>query len=77
MNMKALANTAEDETVQPVSAKIRARIQQAKQRFHANDNISSFIAPGEIDALFDEVVVADRKLTRFWGEFQLKIDQGV
>jgi len=39
----------------PVSARIRARIQRAKQRFHANDNIAAFIAPGELEALLDEV----------------------
>jgi GTP cyclohydrolase IA len=41
----------------PVSARIRARLRAAKQRFHANDNISGFIAPGELDALVDEVAV--------------------
>jgi GTP cyclohydrolase I len=39
----------------PVSARVRARITEAKQRFNANDNISAFIEPGEIDALLDEV----------------------
>ncbi|PLK47625.1 GTP cyclohydrolase I [Uliginosibacterium sp. TH139] len=39
----------------PVSEKIRSRIQQAQHRFHANDNISAFIEPGELDALLDEV----------------------
>jgi GTP cyclohydrolase I len=39
----------------PVSARIRARINRAKQRFHANDNIAAFIEPGEIDLLLDEV----------------------
>jgi len=39
----------------PVSARIRARIQRAKQRFHANDNIAAYIAPGELDALLEEV----------------------
>jgi len=42
----------------PVSARIRARILEARKRFHANDNISAFIRPGEIDALLEEV--ADR-----------------
>jgi GTP cyclohydrolase I len=55
MNMMVSATTAEDDTALPVSARIRARIQQANQRFHANDNIASFIAPGETDALLDEV----------------------
>ena len=39
----------------PVSAQVRARLQQARQRFHANDNISAFLAPGELEALLDEV----------------------
>ena len=39
----------------PVSARIRARLTAAEQRFHANDNISAFIEPGELDALLDEV----------------------
>ena len=39
----------------PVSAQIRARIAKAKRRYHANDNISAFIAPDEIDALIAEV----------------------
>jgi len=39
----------------PVSARIRARIQAARQRFHANDNIADFLEPGELDALIAEV----------------------
>lgn len=39
----------------PVSARIRARIQKAKRRFHANDNISAYIEPGELEALQAEV----------------------
>ncbi len=39
----------------PVSARIRERIQRARQRFHANDNISAFLEPGDLDALLDEV----------------------
>ena len=39
----------------PMSVKIRERVKAAKQRFHANDNISAFIQPGEIEALLDEV----------------------
>ena len=39
----------------PVSARIRARILQAGQRFHANDNIAAFLQPGEIEQLLDEV----------------------
>jgi GTP cyclohydrolase I len=39
----------------PVSVKIRERIQAARKRFHANDNIADFIEPGELSALIDEV----------------------
>lgn len=38
-----------------VSARIRARLRKSKKRFHANDNISDFIEPGEIDQLVEEV----------------------
>ena len=39
----------------PVSQKIRERLQAARHRFHANDSISDYIAPGELDALMSEV----------------------
>jgi GTP cyclohydrolase I len=39
----------------PLSTVIRKRIQAKKARFHANDNISAFLKPGELDALVDEV----------------------
>lgn len=45
----------QEDTSLPISARIKGRIQRAKRRFHANDNISAFIAPGEIDALLEEV----------------------
>lgn len=38
-----------------VSARIRARLEKAQQRFHANDNISAFIEPGEMEQLLAEV----------------------
>jgi GTP cyclohydrolase I len=53
--MSNLAEHRRDDTTVPVSARIRARIQQAKLRFHANDNIAAFVAPGELDALLEEV----------------------
>ena len=37
------------------SSRIRARIQSARKRFHANDNISAFLQPGELDELLAEV----------------------
>jgi len=39
----------------PVSARVRERIQRARQRFHANDNIAAFLEPGDLEALIDEV----------------------
>ncbi len=39
----------------PVSAKIRERLNAAKKRFHANDNIAEYIEPGELEKLLDEV----------------------
>lgn len=45
----------DDDRNLPVSARIRARLLRARQRFHANDNISAFIRPGEIDELLAEV----------------------
>jgi GTP cyclohydrolase IA len=38
-----------------ISARIRARLEKAQRRFHANDNISEFIEPGEIEQLLAEV----------------------
>jgi len=46
-------NTGNSDT--PVSDRIRARLVAAKRRFHANDNISAFIEPGELEALQKEV----------------------
>jgi GTP cyclohydrolase I len=39
----------------PVSVKIRERLNAARKRFHANDNIAEFIEPGELEKLLDEV----------------------
>ena len=39
----------------PMSTLIRERIQAARKRFHANDNIADFIQPGEMEQLLDEV----------------------
>jgi GTP cyclohydrolase IA len=47
--------TPRDTAVQPISEKIRRRLQRGGQRFHANDNIAGAIEPGEIDQLIDEV----------------------
>jgi GTP cyclohydrolase I len=40
---------------EPISRQIRARLQKNGQRFHANDNISAYIQPGELDLLTREV----------------------
>lgn len=46
---------AEQENGIPMSVVIRQRLQAAKRRFHANDNIADFIEPGELELLLDEV----------------------
>ncbi len=38
-----------------VSARIRARIAEAARRYNANDNISEFLEPGDLEALLEEV----------------------
>jgi len=48
-------NPSDEDVGTPVSVKIRERIRAARKRFNANDNISEFIAPGELEALLDEV----------------------
>ncbi len=52
--------TAADDEGVPVSRRIRERLKASRERFHANDNISAFIEPGELEALQTEV--ADRML---------------
>jgi len=54
------AMNPDDDSARPVSERIRSRIVQAKQRFHANDNIAAFIHPGETDALIEEVATKMR-----------------
>lgn len=48
----------------PVSERIRQRLIAAGVRFHANDNISAFLAPGELDALQQEVEARMAELLR-------------
>lgn len=52
-----LADMKKDNSAEgtPVSVKIRERLHAAQKRFHANDNISEFIEPGELEKLLDEV----------------------
>ena len=49
-----------DSLVRPVSARIRGRIQRSGRRFHANDNISAFLEPGDMEALLLEVTARMR-----------------
>jgi len=48
----------------PVSEKIRARLIEAGQQFHCNDNISAYIEPGEREALVDEVAIRMEEVLR-------------
>ena len=48
-------NPSDEDVGTPVSVKIRERIQAARKRFNANDNIAEFVQPGELEALLDEV----------------------
>ena len=55
-NLRAIdAAHDQDDEGTPVSVKIRERLKEAQQRFHANDNIADFIEPGELEKLLDEV----------------------
>lgn len=53
--MKDVDTKTTEPTTVPISAQIRQRLQKAKQRFHANDNIAQYLKPGEIDLLLNEV----------------------
>jgi GTP cyclohydrolase I len=55
MAMDDHTDNADDDPNQPVSRRIRARLLRAKRRFFANDNISEFIEPAEMDGLLNEV----------------------
>ena len=52
-DLPAAADATDEGT--PVSVKIRERLQAARRRFNANDNIADFIEPGELEKLLDEV----------------------
>jgi len=55
-NLRAIdADRDTEDEGTPVSVKIRERLKEAQQRFHANDNIADFIEPGELEQLLDEV----------------------
>jgi GTP cyclohydrolase IA len=53
MNIKNTVQQADDG--RPMSVVIRERVATAKKRYNANDNISEFIEPGDMDKLLDEV----------------------
>lgn len=42
-------------SAEPVSTRVRRRLVEAKKRFNANDNISAYLEPGELEALLEEV----------------------
>ncbi len=51
----AKKTSSQDDVGTPLSVVIRRRIVAQKARYHANDNISAFIKPGELEGLVDEV----------------------
>jgi GTP cyclohydrolase I len=53
--MNEVSKPADDDRNLPVADRIRARLQRDSRRFHANDNISAYIRPGELDELLDDV----------------------
>jgi GTP cyclohydrolase IA len=53
-NMTVVTTNQSDEG-RPMSLVIRERISAAKKRFNANDNISQFLEPGDLEKLLDEV----------------------
>ncbi|NBT53543.1 MAG: GTP cyclohydrolase I [Betaproteobacteria bacterium] len=55
MSTTSRMNPSDADEGTPVSVKIRERLQAARRRFHANDNIADFIEPGELEQLLDEV----------------------
>ena len=55
MKSQPTMTNGEDEIGTPISVKIRQRLQAARKRFNANDNIAGFIEPGEFEQLLDEV----------------------
>ena len=48
-------NPTDSDKGTPISVAIRRRIEKARKRYHANDNISEFLQPGELDMLQEEV----------------------
>ena len=52
---KKVAKATKADEGLPLSTVIRRRIKAQNARFHANDNISAFIKPGELEELVNEV----------------------
>ena len=57
MKTQSTMNPSDADEGTPVSVKIRERLQAARKRFNANDNIAQFVEPGELEKLLDEVEV--------------------
>jgi len=53
-----------DSQPMPASARIRARLAASGTRFHANDNIASYLRPGELEELRAEVAEAMQEVLR-------------
>lgn len=54
--LKATSNAvAKQDLGVPFSTKLREKLKKSKHRFHANDNISEFLEPGDIDLILAEV----------------------
>jgi GTP cyclohydrolase IA len=51
----AIDTTKTSDEGRPMSVVIRERVAASKKRYYANDNISDFIQPGDMDKLLDEV----------------------
>jgi GTP cyclohydrolase I len=60
MSDKLTAQKTDAGDATPVSSRIRERVRQSGERFHANDNIAKFIEPAEMPALLDEVTAKMR-----------------
>jgi len=54
---QTVMNPSDTDEGVPVSVRIRERVLAARKRFYANDNISEFVEPGELEQLLDEVEV--------------------
>ena len=61
-DLPAAADASDEGT--PVSVKIRERLQAARRRFNANDNIADFIEDGELVAIESEVAAKAEEMLR-------------